>query len=66
MALLKRDLGPGVGLAGAGDAFNDLVNGTAHLKAAATAGVGVDYAVTDDLHVGVAVSVTQAPAPLLP
>lgn len=64
VALLKPDLGPGLGSLGGADSLNALVNGTSRLKAAATVGAGVDYAVTDDLHVGVAVSLTQAPAPL--
>ncbi len=66
VALLKPVLRPGSGLPGPGDAFNDLVNGTANLKAAATVGAGVDYAVTNNLTVGLAVSVTQVPAPAVP
>ena len=66
VALLRPVLRPGSGLPGPGNAFNDLLNGTATLKAATTVGAGVDYAVTGNLTVGVAVSVTQVPALAVP
>ncbi len=65
VALLKPTLGTGLGAFNASDSFNDLVNGSRDLKAVGTVGAGVEYAITNNLHVDVAVSVTQTPA-LLP
>jgi opacity protein-like surface antigen len=52
--------GPSVfssGFAGTTDSINDLFNSSSGLRAFTTVGAGVDYAVTDKLHVGVAVTV---------
>lgn len=62
VVVLKPDLRLRSGSLNAGESLNALVNGTANAQAAATVGAGVDYALTNNLHVGVAVSVTQVPA----
>jgi outer membrane immunogenic protein len=45
------------GYLGATESANDLFNSSSRLQGAATVGAGFDYAVTDKLHVGLAVSV---------
>jgi outer membrane immunogenic protein len=44
------------GYVGATEAATDLFNSSSHLQGAVTAGAGFDYAVTDRLHVGAAVT----------
>lgn len=60
VGLAKANGGPG-GAPNPGDSFNDLFNGSSSPRALATAGAGVDYAVTDKLTVGVAVSAIRSP-----
>jgi outer membrane immunogenic protein len=45
------------GYLGVTESANDLFNSSSHLQGAATVGAGFDYAVTDKLHMGLAVSV---------
>jgi opacity protein-like surface antigen len=68
VGLAKANGGPG-GLPNAGESFNNLFAGRSSPRALTTIGAGVDYAVTDQLTVGVAVSTVQSPgfwAPQLP
>ena len=55
VALAKPDV-IGRGYTTPGDAFNDLFDSTARVKAYGTVGAGFDYAVTDKLSVSVTVS----------
>src|SRR5450631_1647876 len=69
VGLAKANSGPRGGLPNAGDSLNDLFTGSSSPKALTTVGAGVDYAVTDRLTVGVAVSTVQSRgfwAPQLP
>jgi opacity protein-like surface antigen len=45
------------GYVGATESVNDLFDGSSRLQGAATVGAGFDYAVTDRLHIGAAVTV---------
>ena len=65
VVLAKPNTGPGMGYI-ASDSVNDLINGTANLKAAARVGAGVEYAITNTLHVGVAVSFARDQGLLTP
>jgi outer membrane immunogenic protein len=65
VALAKPDV-IGRGFATTGDAVNDLFDGTASVKTRGVVGVGFDYAVTDKLTVGVAVSASAGRGPLAP
>jgi opacity protein-like surface antigen len=60
VGLAKANGGPG-GLPNAGESFNNLFAGRSSPRAVATAGAGLDYAVTDRLTVGVSVSAVQSP-----
>lgn len=55
--VLARPVGASGGYLGATEAVNDLFNASSRLQGAATVGAGFDYAVTDKLHMGLAVSV---------
>ena len=56
----------GRGFTTPGDAFNDLFDSTASVKAYGTVGAGFDYAVTDKLSVGVTVSAGTGHGPAAP
>jgi opacity protein-like surface antigen len=60
VGLAKANSGPSGGLPNAGDSLNNLLTGSSGPKTFATVGVGVDYAVTDHLTVGVAVFTVQS------
>ncbi len=66
VVLAKPNTGPGLGSFAADQSFNNLFNNSSGLKGAATVGAGVEYAVTNNLHVSVAVSVTKAPDLMVP
>jgi opacity protein-like surface antigen len=56
--VLTKPVGtPGPGYVSAADSASDLFNSSHDVKAAATVGAGVDYAVTSNLRVGVSASV---------
>jgi hypothetical protein len=56
----------GRGFTTTSDAFNDLFDQTASVKAYGTIGAGFDYAVTDKLTVSVAVSAGAGRGPAAP
>ena len=69
VGLAKANNGPRGGLPNASDSLNNLFTGSSGPKVLTTIGAGVDYAVTDQLTVGVAVSTVQSRgfwAPQLP
>jgi opacity protein-like surface antigen len=61
VALQKPNFDGGVGGFYSGASINNLFSGSAGLEAAGRIGAGVEYAVTDRLHVGVEVSVSRGP-----
>jgi opacity protein-like surface antigen len=63
---LARPSYAGGGLANMGDSLNGVFGGPGDLQAAGTAGVGFDYAVTNNLHVGLEATVTHGPGGLAP
>jgi opacity protein-like surface antigen len=65
LALERDHLGPGAGSLGS-DSFNSLLGGAGQLHAATRVGVGVDYAITNNLTLGVAVSAVSGRGPLTP
>jgi outer membrane immunogenic protein len=65
VALVKPDV-IGRGFTTPSDAFNDLFDSTAGVKAYGTVGAGLDYAVTDKLSVGVTVSAGVGRGPAAP
>jgi outer membrane immunogenic protein len=65
VALVKPDV-IGRGFTTPSDAFNDLFDSTAGVKAHGTVGAGLDYAVTDKLSVGVTVSAGAGRGPAAP
>jgi outer membrane immunogenic protein len=65
VALVKPDV-IGRGFTTPSDAFNDLFDSTAGVKAYGTVGAGLDYAVTDKLSVGVTVSAGAGRGPAAP
>ncbi len=56
---LARPTNFGGGLANLGDSLNGVFGGPGALQAVGTAGVGFDYAVTDNLHVGLEATVNN-------
>jgi opacity protein-like surface antigen len=56
VALAKPNIRGGPGYAGAGDSLNDLFNSRSDVRAFGTVGAGFDYAITNNLSVGLAVS----------
>jgi opacity protein-like surface antigen len=60
VGLAKANSGPSGSLPNAGDSLNNLFIGSSGPKTLATVGAGVDYAVTDRLTVGVAISAVQS------
>jgi opacity protein-like surface antigen len=60
VGLAKANNGSRGGLPNASDSLNNLFTGASGPKALTTIGAGVDYAVTDQLTVGVAVSTVQS------
>ena len=56
VVLAKPNASPGAGYVSASQSANNLFNSFGDTKAAATLGAGFDYAVTDNLHVGLSVS----------
>ena len=60
VGLAKANNGLRGGLPNGSDSLNDLFTGASGPKALTTIGAGVDYAVTDQLTVGVAVSTVQS------
>jgi opacity protein-like surface antigen len=65
LALEKAHLGPGGGFQGS-ESLNALLRQGGELHAATRVGVGVDYAVTNNLTVGVAVHAFNGAGPLVP
>lgn len=65
VALAKPHFGPGVGYLGT-ESFNTLINGSTDLHALTRVGAGVDVAVTNNLTVGVAVSMVNGRGALAP
>jgi opacity protein-like surface antigen len=59
VGLAKANSGPGAGIPNAGDSLNNLFTASSGPKALTTVGAGIDYAVTDRLTFGVAVSTVQ-------
>jgi opacity protein-like surface antigen len=65
--VLTKPVGtPGPGYVSAADSASDLFNSSRDVKAAATVGAGVEYAVTNNFHVGVSASVGNARSLLAP
>ncbi len=58
---LARPAFSGGGIANMSDSLNGVFGGPGDLQAVGTAGVGFDYAVTNNLHVGVEATVTHGP-----
>lgn len=65
VALAKPHFGPGVGYLGI-ESFNTLINGSNDLHALTRVGAGVEFAVTNNLTLGVAVSMVNGRGPLVP
>lgn len=65
VALAKPHFGPGVGYLGT-ESFNTLINGSNDVQALTRVGAGVDIAVTNNLTVGVAVSMANGRGLLAP
>ena len=65
IALAKPHVGPGVGYLGS-ESFNTLINGSNDLHALTRVGAGVDIAITDNLTLGVAVSMVNGGGLLVP
>ncbi|UDL94194.1 MULTISPECIES: outer membrane protein [Lichenihabitans] len=59
VVLAKPRFGPGFGYS-ASDSINNVFNDTSDLQSAARVGAGVEYALTNNLTVGVGVSVTRS------
>jgi opacity protein-like surface antigen len=60
VGLAKANNGPRGGLPNASDSLNNLFTGSSGPKVLTTIGAGVNYAVTDQLTLGVAVSTVQS------
>jgi opacity protein-like surface antigen len=57
VVLARPNTGAGGGYVSATESASDLFNSSSRLQGAATVGAGFDYAVTDKLHMGLAISV---------
>ncbi|MFI5013534.1 MAG: outer membrane protein [Hyphomicrobiales bacterium] len=62
VALAKPNIRGGPGYAGASDSLNDLFNSRSDVRVFGTVGAGFDYAITNNLSVGLAVSAGTGPA----
>jgi opacity protein-like surface antigen len=62
VALAKPNIRGGPGYAGASDSLNDLFNSRTDARVFGTVGAGFNYAITNNLSVGLAVSAGTAPA----